>query len=155
MRTVVAVPRIVGTASCKADTALRTVGAADTDMLFLATFGACRRRTPRARSNRPFRCYPPIRSSPRRSPSKCPEKLPKNSIRACAYALQLRAASQLLSNGELPPELYIELLHIGGLYIGVLYIGTRTRFNRGQLARYSAMASCHRSLLASLANEKP
>ena len=25
----------------------------------------------------PFRCYPPIRSSPRRSPSACPEKLPK------------------------------------------------------------------------------
>ena len=28
-------------------------------------------------SERPFRCYPPIRSSPRRSPSACPEKLPK------------------------------------------------------------------------------
>ena len=48
---------------------------------------ACRRRTPRTSvdvkvihrraSPRPFQCYPPIRSSPQRSPSARAEKLPK------------------------------------------------------------------------------
>ena len=56
--------------------------------------GACRRRTPRARSNpRLFRCYPPIRSSPRRSPSACPEKSPKieRRVSCCGSPLFLKS----------------------------------------------------------------
>ena len=44
-----------------------TAPACSANTLFLATF----------RGMRPFRCRPPTRSSPRRSPLACPEKLPK------------------------------------------------------------------------------